>query len=61
MVIYDVMEKNMDMTLKNKEWSLCNKNHHGVGGTFSFDEFGEVQKPVMFKVVKNGQFVKLEE
>ena len=37
------------------------KNHHGVGGTFSFDEFGEVQKPVMFKVVKNGQFVKLEE
>ncbi|MFA6421858.1 MAG: ABC transporter substrate-binding protein [Candidatus Buchananbacteria bacterium] len=32
-------------------------NFDGMGGTFSFDQFGEVEKPVMFRTVKDGKFV----
>ena len=37
------------------------KDYPGVGGTTSFDQNGDVIKPVILKTVKNGQFVKYEE
>jgi len=36
------------------------QNYNGVGGNLSFDEYGDVVKPIMFKTIKNGQFVPLE-
>ncbi|MFZ5559809.1 MAG: ABC transporter substrate-binding protein [Patescibacteria group bacterium] len=33
------------------------QNYDGVSGNLSFDEYGDVMKPIMFKTVKNGQFV----
>jgi branched-chain amino acid transport system substrate-binding protein len=60
MLVYDVIKKNGYDSEKIKKGLYATKDYPGVGGTFSFDEFGEVQKPVMFKVVKNGQFVVLE-
>jgi len=32
------------------------KNYNGVGGNITIDEFGEVQRPVLFKKVINGRF-----
>ena len=37
------------------------KDYPGIGGKTTFDENGDVVKPVMIKVVKNGQFVPYEE
>ncbi len=36
------------------------KNFHGVGGTFTFDEYGDVFKPVILKQIKNGKFTVFE-
>lgn len=36
------------------------KDYEGVNGIISFDENGDVAKPLMFKTVKNGDFVKVE-
>lgn len=60
MVVYDVIKKfgYSSGEIKNGLYSV--KNYQGVGGDFSFDEFGEVQKSIMFKTVKNGQFVPYE-
>lgn len=33
------------------------KDYHGVTGITSFDESGDVVKPIGFKIVKNGQYV----
>jgi len=37
------------------------KDFKGVSGTMSFDGYGDVIKPIMFKTIKNGQFVPYEE
>ncbi|MCK5320085.1 penicillin-binding protein activator [Candidatus Parcubacteria bacterium] len=37
------------------------KNYQGIGGNTTFDKNGDVVKPVMIKVVKNGEFVPYEE
>jgi branched-chain amino acid transport system substrate-binding protein len=37
------------------------QNFPGVGGQFSFDKFGEVEKQIMFKTVKGGKFVRVGE
>jgi branched-chain amino acid transport system substrate-binding protein len=37
------------------------KDYAGVGGLTSFDSDGEVIKPVLFKVIRNGQFIKYED
>lgn len=37
------------------------KDYPGAGGLTTFDENGDVLKPIMIKTVKNGQFVKYEE
>lgn len=36
------------------------KDYHGVSGNISIDENGVASKPTLFKIVKDGQFVKLE-
>ncbi|MDD5148349.1 MAG: ABC transporter substrate-binding protein, partial [Candidatus ainarchaeum sp.] len=37
------------------------KNYPGVGGNTSFDKNGDVIKPVILKIAKNGKFVVLKE
>ncbi|MFH1900218.1 MAG: ABC transporter substrate-binding protein [Patescibacteria group bacterium] len=37
------------------------KNYPGVSGLTTFDENGDVIKPIVIKVIKNGQFVPYEE
>jgi len=36
------------------------KDYPGVSGVTTFDEFGEVSKPLIIKTIKNGEFVKYE-
>ncbi len=45
--------------LKNELYKI--KDYEGVSGIFTFDEYGDVQKPIIFKTIKNGQFVPYEE
>ena len=45
--------------IKNRLYSI--ENYPGVSGLTTFDEYGDVNKPVMIKTVKNGQFVPYEE
>ena len=61
MLVYQVMKKYGYDAESIKKGLYATKDFPGVGGTFSFDEFGEVEKEIMFKVVKDGQFVKLSE
>lgn len=44
--------------IKNALYNI--KNYPGVSGETTFDENGDVAKPAMVKVVKNGQFVPFE-
>lgn len=37
---------------------LTIRDYEGVSGTFSFDENGDVQKPILVKAIQNGQFVR---
>lgn len=43
-----------------KDYLYSVKNYEGVGGLTSFDQNGDVVKPVGFKVALNGQFVSVE-
>jgi branched-chain amino acid transport system substrate-binding protein len=61
MLVYQVMNKYGYDAESIKKGLYATKDFPGVGGMFSFDEFGEVEKEIMFKVVKDGQFVKLGE
>jgi branched-chain amino acid transport system substrate-binding protein len=61
MLVYQVMKKYGYDAESIKKGLYATKDFPGVGGTFSFDEFGEVEKEIMFKIVKDGQFVKLEQ
>jgi len=45
--------------IKNELYKV--KDYPGVGGPTTFDENGDVDKPIMIKIVKDGQFVKYEE
>lgn len=45
--------------IKNELYKI--KNYSGVGGTTTFDENGDATKPIMFKIIKNGQFMLYEE
>ena len=60
MLVYQVMKKYGYDSESIKNGLYATKNFPGVGGTFSFDEFGEVEKEIMFKIVKDGQFVRFE-
>lgn len=37
------------------------KDYQGASGILTFDEYGEVSKPIILKVTRNGKFVKLNE
>lgn len=45
--------------IKNRLYEI--KNYPGVSGLTTFDENGDVSKPIMVKTVRNGQFVPYEE
>ncbi len=60
MVLYDVLKKFGFTSEKIKEGLYQTKNFPGIGGAFSFDEFGEVSKPIIFKKVINGEFSIIE-
>lgn len=60
MVVYDVIKKFGYGSEEIKSGLYSIKNYQGVGGDFSFDGLGEVQKSIMFKTIKNGQFVPYE-
>jgi branched-chain amino acid transport system substrate-binding protein len=57
MLVYQTIKNNGYDVEAIKKGLYATKNFPGVGGTFSFDEFGEVQKEIMFKIVKDGKFV----
>jgi len=44
-----------------KQQLYATKNYVGVSGTFSFDEKGDVNRPLILMQVKNNSFVSLEE
>lgn len=45
--------------IKNYLYNL--KDYPGIGGKTTFDENGDVTKPIQFKTIKNGEFVSYEE
>ena len=60
MIIAKVLERcNTGECIKNELYKI--KDFNGVTGTTSFDEAGDVIKPIVIKTVKNGQFIKLKE
>ena len=56
-----VFEKYGHTSTQIKDGLYSIKNYSGVGGNLSFDEYGDVIKPVSFKTIKNGEFVKYPE
>lgn len=36
------------------------ENYDGASGVISFDEFGDVEKPLIFMTIKNGEFVRVD-
>ena len=55
------IEKTGPDPLKVKDYLYTVKNYDGASGVFSFDENGDVVKDFIFKTVRNGEFVVLEE
>ncbi len=43
-----------------RDYLYQTKNYPGAGGLTTFDENGDVLKPIMIKTIKNGQFVPYE-
>ena len=43
-----------------KEYLLSIENYEGASGNLSFDENGDVKKPIIIKTIKNGEFVLVE-
>ncbi len=57
MILNLIIKKCGDNTdcIKNELYKI--RDYPGVSGKTTFDEYGEVDKPLMIKTVKNGQFV----
>lgn len=45
--------------IKNKLQKIGQK-YYGASGVITFDENGDVQKPMVIKIIKNGQFIEVE-
>jgi len=45
--------------IKNKLYQL-GQNYYGASGIITFKENGDVEKPIVIKIIKNGQFVPYE-
>jgi len=43
-----------------KELFKIGNNYYGASGVITFDQNGDVQKPMVIKTIKNGQFVEVE-
>jgi len=59
MILYEIVKKYGVSSEDIKKGLYQTKNFPGVGGRVSFDEFGEVVKPVLFKKIVDGNFVVL--
>jgi len=59
-ILAEIFKKYGHNSSQIKDGLYGTKNYNGVAGILSFDEYGDVIKPVMLKIVKNGQFVPLE-
>lgn len=62
-IITGIMKKIKDPTdstqIKEKLYEI--QNYVGASGTTTFDENGDAKKPLMLRIIKNGQFVPYEE
>lgn len=54
------IEKHGEDTEKIKEFLLSVKNYQGASGVLSFDQNGDVEKPIFMKQIKDGKFQKVE-
>jgi branched-chain amino acid transport system substrate-binding protein len=62
MMLADALRASGDDSVKVHDWLLSNvKNWQGLMGTYSLDSNGNSDLGFVMKIVKNGQFVKLEE
>lgn len=59
MLIYKCVMKDGESSDAVKRCLYQTKEYRGAGGTFSFDENGDVIKPIFTKTIKDGKFVKL--
>lgn len=57
-IIVPIMKKCGDDTDCTRDELYNTKNYPGVGGLISFDENGDVDKPLIIKTVRDGEFVK---
>lgn len=57
MLIAEAMKDCNTNTFCIKEFLYDLKDYSGVSRIHTFDEFGEVKKPLIIKMVKNGKFV----
>jgi branched-chain amino acid transport system substrate-binding protein len=60
MLLSDAVTKCFDDTDCIKNYLYSVKDYNGVSGKFSFDEFGDVEKEVGIKTIKDGKFVPLK-
>ncbi|MBT3304677.1 ABC transporter substrate-binding protein [Candidatus Woesearchaeota archaeon] len=60
MLIAEAIEEVGEDTEAVKNYLLQIENYEGASGTLSFDENGDVMKPIYIKQIKNGEFVVLK-
>jgi branched-chain amino acid transport system substrate-binding protein len=61
MLVVEAMKSNPnEITGDNMRKFLDVVSYEGVTGKIKFDENGDVTKPIVFKTVKNGEFIKLK-
>jgi branched-chain amino acid transport system substrate-binding protein len=62
MLVYNAIDKCGDLTksLCTRDYLYSVKDYNGVGGLTSFDQNGDVVKPIGFKVAMNGKFISVE-
>jgi len=60
MVLAQAINKKGENTDKIKIYLENLNNYEGASGIFSFDENGDVQKKIIIKQIKNGNFIKIK-
>lgn len=60
MLLSSCLEKGEPTLQSVKQCLYDTKNYPGVGGTFSIDKNGDVERPVFIKTIKNGQYVRYQ-
>ncbi len=61
MVLAQAINNAGEDTFKVKQRLLKTKDHNGASGEFSFDQNGDVEKPIIIKQIHDGKFVKVSE